>query len=300
MKWSDRVTRSQWGVVMLIIALTVASLLYRVLHDQELQQTSALFIGLPATIAIILTLRPKAKSMMGMIMRGITIALLASIVVLHEGIICIVMAAPLFYLVGIIIGAVMKQRRTRLGDDHKLMSVVLIVPLLLMSLEGTHERLSFSRAEEVTVSRVVDASPAAVEAALSDVPQFNNEELPFFLGLGFPTPVSTSGSGLQVGNQRVIGFTAGNHAPGELRFEVTAREQNGFRMTVLSDSSKISEWLKWREAEVHWQEVGENQTLVTWQLRYDRLLDPAWYFGPAERYAVGLTADYLIEMLATP
>lgn len=300
MKRFKKITKAQWGIITLILALVVAKLLHGFLLYQELHQTSALFIGLPALIAIILTLRPKAKNIIGMITRGITIALLASIIVLHEGVICIVMVAPLFYLVGIIVGMVMDRRRAP-GHHHKFMSGVLLLPLLLMSLEGTHEILSFSRYEEVIVSRVVEASPAAVEEALSQVPQFNDEQLPIFLRLGFPTPLTTSGSGLQVGDQRMIGFTAGTDAPtGALRFEVTAREENGFVMTALSDSSKIAEWLRWHEAEVHWEKVAEGQTLVTWQLRYDRLLDPAWYFAPAERYAVELAADYLIKMLATP
>ena len=29
-------------------------------------------------------------------------------------------------------------------------------------------------------------------------------------------------------------------------------------------------------------------TQVTWSIRYRRDLDPAWYFGPMERFAVGL------------
>jgi hypothetical protein len=41
-------------------------------------------------------------------------------------------------------------------------------------------------------------------------------------------------------------------------------------------------------------------TRVTWTLRYRRGLDPAWYFGPWERYAVRLAAAYLIESVATP
>ena len=46
--------------------------------------------------------------------------------------------------------------------------------------------------------------------------------------------------------------------------------------------------------------VSANTTKVTWTLRYDRGLDPSWYFGPWERYAAGLAADYLIDSVATP
>jgi len=39
---------------------------------------------------------------------------------------------------------------------------------------------------------------------------------------------------------------------------------------------------------------------VTWTLDYERGLDPAWYFGPWERYATRLAAGYLIDAVATP
>ena len=41
-------------------------------------------------------------------------------------------------------------------------------------------------------------------------------------------------------------------------------------------------------------------TAVVWTLHYTRGLDPEWYFGPLERYAVRLAAGYLIDNLATP
>ena len=78
------------------------------------------------------------------------------------------------------------------------------------------------------------------------------------------------------------------------------------RFRVLSDTSHISHWLTWQEAEVSWSPhaVGSDgaspQTDVRWTLRYERRLDPAWYFAPWERYAVSCAADHLIDTLATP
>jgi hypothetical protein len=68
----------------------------------------------------------------------------------------------------------------------------------------------------------------------------------------------------------------------------------------IADDSYITHWLSWRSAEVQWAEMAPGQTRVTWTLRYQRRLDPAWYFAPLERYGVRLAAGYLIETLATP
>jgi hypothetical protein len=69
---------------------------------------------------------------------------------------------------------------------------------------------------------------------------------------------------------------------------------------VVSDTSHVAHWLKWEESTVEWFAVDSTHTRVQWTLRYRRLLDPAWYFAPWERYAAGLTADQLIQDAATP
>jgi hypothetical protein len=68
----------------------------------------------------------------------------------------------------------------------------------------------------------------------------------------------------------------------------------------LADETKIAEWLGWQSAEVSWTDLGDGRTRVRWTLRYQRRLDPAWYFGPWEAAATTAAADYLIQAAATP
>lgn len=296
-----RDTAPRWKLAGLIIALAVGMFLYSVLGRGELSQTSALFIGLPAAIAVTLTLLlPHARTVTGMILGGMTIALFASGIFLGEGWICILMAAPLFYGVGLIIGKVIDSIRRGSGEraNNRLQGLILL-PFLLMSLEGTHGSLSFPREEVVVVERVVPAKPKDVELALGRVPRFGHQ-LPFFLRLGFPTPIAVSGSGLELGDRREVRFSGGTGSGGDLTFEITERTENSVRFRAVSDTSKIAPWLEWQEAEVLWIGDTNGHTLVTWTLRYQRRLDPAWYFGPLEHYAAGLTAGYLIDTVATP
>jgi len=294
--------RSRWVLVGVIFALALGSALYRLLVWSHLEQTSALFIGLPALLAAVVALTPRAKSSTGMIMKVMTLALLMSGILLGEGFICIVMAAPLFYLVGFIIGIVMDRVKRREAENQNprsygLMALPLLV--LLFSLEGVHRDLSFPRAEVVNVSRTVAADPSSVERALGEEPRFE-KSLPYYLRLGFPKPVAAVGHGLHVGDRRAIRFAGGEGKPGELLLEVAEAQAGRVLFRVLSDTSHISHWLDWKEAEVTWTARGDVQTDVQWTLRYDRRLDPAWYFAPWERYAVRLAAGYLIETLATP
>jgi hypothetical protein len=261
-----------------------------------------LFIGLPTILAAGVALLPRAESSTGMIMKVMTLALLMSGIALGEGFICILMAAPLFYLVGFIIGLIMDRVKRREAEDRNrrtygLMALPLV--LLLFSLEGVHRDLSFPRAEVVNVSRTVAADATGVEHAIGEEPRFE-KALPLYLRLGFPKPVRAEGHGLSVGDRRTIHFAGGEGKPGALVLEVAEAAAGRVLFRVLSDTSHISHWLDWKEAEVTWTPRPDGQTDVRWTLRYDRRLDPAWYFAPWERYAVGLAGGYLIETLATP
>jgi len=286
----------QWKLIFLILAVATGSVMYRLIVWKTMEQTSVLFVGIPTVLAIVLAVTPKAKTAMGGIMRGITLALLLSGVLLGEGFICIVMAAPLFYAVGAVVGVLVGPGRK--GLDSTTRSFVLLL-LLPMSLEGVTPALSFNRDETVQASQVVTATTEEVQRALRGVPR-TDVRLPFYLRMGFPRPAEATGSGLEVGALRTIHFAGGEGRPGDLVLRVEDSQPGYVRYVALSDHSKVAHWLAWRTSEISWTPVDAQHTRVTWTLRFERKLDPAWYFGPWERYAARLAAQSLIQANATP
>lgn len=302
-------SRSQWSLIGLILALAVGRLAYALLVSHHLEQTAALFIGLPAILAIILASTSPARNATGVIIKGMTIALLLAGVVLPElaaavgegvvgvvavGLVCIIFAAPLFLLVGLGVGLI-----KYIAKHSKGLYVIAMVPFLILSAEGVDDRLAFPRAESVTAERVIPVSATEVERFLSRTPRFD-KPLPIGLRLGFPRPVGSAGEGLQPGDRRIVHFASRRGRIRDLTLEVAERGWGTVRFQVLSDSTHIAEWLQWQEAEVRWTELDGGHTLMRWTLRYRRRLDPAWYFGPLERIAVQAAAAYLIDNLATP
>jgi hypothetical protein len=280
----------------IVLALTVAGVTFHVIVRNGLKQTAALFIGVPALLALVLALSPRAKTPLGMVMKGLTIALLLSGPILAEGFICILMAAPLFYGVGLTIGLILNAVARHKKRRQTLYAVAFLLP---QALEGTHESLSFPRHENVTVTRTVAGSAAHVEEALGRRPRFNRL-LPPFLRLGFPVPGVALGEGLDVGDVRFVRFRNGAADMGEAAFVVWERTPQRVVFRPAHDTTPIADWLSWSEAEVTWSAVSPTHPRVTWTLRYERRLDPAWYFGPWERYGVTLAAGYLVDTLATP
>ena len=275
------------------VALALASVLYRLLVLGNLEQSALMFIGLPTALAMLLGALPPAKSAIGMIVKGITLFLLLLGILYIEGFICILMAAPFFYAIGIVIGLIIDLTKSKREWNNRF-RIVIIPALVLMSLEGVTDMLSFPRNETVTVSHQVNLTPAETRAILAQGPDFDLENLPGFLKLGFPQPTAITGGGLETGDTWRISFAGGEGKPGDLLAEVTASSPDHIRVECVSDSSHIAHWLAWQEAEWNLVPSGEG-TRVTLTMRYRRLLDPAWYFKPIERFGVRKAGEFFLE-----
>jgi hypothetical protein len=291
-----KLSPAQGKLVVLIVACAAGSIAYRLLMDHHLGHSAAMFIGIPSLLAILLALTPKARTLTGAILKGITLALLIVAPLMGEGYLCILMASPLFFLAGTIVGAVLDENRKKRNARLSCIAVI----LLPMSLEGVIPQLSFHRAQTVEVSQVIDAPADAVERQLSLSPNIQ-KLLPRPLRIGFPRPLQAWGEGLEPGAMRTIHFSgAEGDPPGDLIMQVAARAPGYVRFQTISDRSKLTQWIAWDSSEVEWHKLDERHTRVTWRVHFERQLDPAWYFALLERAAVHEAAKYLIDANATP
>ena len=165
-----RISSEQWTLVAVIVAFALGGLTYHLLIDYRIGHSAAMFTGIPAILAIVLALTPKAKSVTGGILKGITLALLIIAPLLGEGYLCILMAAPLFYLVGIPVGLIVDWQRRR----RKVTLSCIALVLLPMSLEGVVPELSFRRLQTVEVSRTVNAPGAAAKLLSTSIRSSGN------------------------------------------------------------------------------------------------------------------------------
>ncbi len=286
MKQQREMSKSVKSWIVICVVVAMASLGYRILDRNHLEQSSLLFIGIPLFLSIALACAPKPKSATGVIMKGITLALLLSGILLIEGVVCILMAAPLFYLVGGVIG----HNVDRAKERKKLNSCIVGV-LLVCSLEGVVDALSFERAESVTVECEVELPIEEARELLIQGPQFDLDEIPAFFRLGFPLPQSVEGRA----GEKVIHFAGGEGEPGDLVLRVEEQEGDMIKYTCVRDESHIAHWLDWKTITWSLREEGDNGCVVQIEMKYDRLLDPAWYFKPLERYGVKLAGEYLVD-----
>jgi hypothetical protein len=291
------VDESRWTLAaFLVVAFGLGAFLYKFLFHEGLGHTSGIFIGIPAVLAIGLAFARRPKSVTGSILRGITFALLIIAPFLGEGYLCIIFAAPLFYAVGLAVGSLIEYFRNRRARTLSCIALL----LLPMSLEGIVPQLTHERAQSVEVTQIVSAPASAVESALAQSPQVATE-LPRFLRIGFPRPLAAGGTGLNINDTRTIHFAgAEGDPPGDLVMRVTEYQPGHAHFQTISDSSKLTQWVRWQSSDVTWSPIDATHTSVTWRIDFDRQLDPFWYFTPWERVAVRQAAKYLIASNATP
>lgn len=294
--------RLQKWLLTLAVLIAGAGIFLSFLRYQRLEATAAFYVGMPVLLAYIFIMLDKSRTAMRATLKGITIVLLLSAPLLREGFICILFAAPIFYAVGALIAAVVDhQRKNKRGKSLHSMPIVGL--LLLLSLEGTHELLTFDRTNTVRVERIVSASAAQIREQLAKPIQFT-AETPFFLRI-FPFPTEVLSERDHGAMERSLRFVYHKHFilnthSGDLTFAVTERGADRLYSTVIKDESYLSTYMAWKQSNVSWQAIGDSRTKVTWEITYERKLDPVWYFGPLEYYATRLIAGALIDNAATP
>ena len=257
-------------------------------------------IGLAGAVLATEALAPMPSEAAGdeNVLGGILV-MLACLVILTAVLVAISLA---IYAVYRGIGGIVRSLR-RTGDDGRAndLGALAVVVLLLaaMSMEGLPGAYSFNGRGAATATYRVEAGAAEVWAAIGTAtsPAY---ALPAIL-YSLPRPVAvTTDEGVALGANRVVRI-AGREGVGDLSLRVTERTATRVRLTVLSDTSPMANWVAFRSITYDVLPRPEGAELgVT--LEYESLLAPTWVFVPmvdgAARLAAGVLARDTMERAA--
>ncbi|MEV4768368.1 hypothetical protein [Micromonospora humida] len=287
-----RRTAANWVLAGLISAFGMMVFVATVLDGRA--DSALLFVLLPTALAATLALLP-GRTAHGRVFVITTIALLLAAVALHEGAICVILAAPLVYAVSHGTTALIRALR----DASRPYAVIAVPLLLLPGLEGSGPAPRIAPDQSVEVVRVVALPADQVAARLAAGPRpVPVRSVPLRL-LGVPTPGQVSGDGLDPGDRWVFGYHGSAHGPGGhllAEVETVGVQRVGFRF--VEDSSITARWFRWRHATLSWRAVDERHTEVRIRVDYTRGLDPSWYFGPIQQVLLGAGTGHLLDMMA--
>ena len=282
----------QWSLIGLVLALLLASITYRIITGFGYSRSGLMFIGLPTILSMLLILSDSSSaSPSGRVFKGVTLFLLMMGILAWEGLICIIMAAPLFYLLAFTVQWIISL----IKNCSRMYSFTALF-IVFMALEGVHQSVEFERENKVQIIRVLDLSESELIEQFSHAPDFSRN-VPKFFKMGFPVPINCTAEGAfyEEGSVRYQAhFTGPDDFENELHIHATRIAENEIEFNFVEDSTKIGSWLTWKKASLKWAVEGEKLTIV-WDIEFQRNLDPYWYFSPIQNYAVRLANNYLLS-----
>src|SRR4051794_2216257 len=126
---------AQLRLIAFVVALAGAGIAYRLVYTTGAYRSAALYVGVPAVLAIGITFVPSRGSATATVLKGSLLAILIAGVVLPEGLICLALATPFVLGVATVVGVAVDVTRER-GGTRRTGLLIVGLPLLLLSGEG--------------------------------------------------------------------------------------------------------------------------------------------------------------------
>ncbi len=220
----------------------------------------------------------------------VVISLTVLLATSFEGIICVLMAAPVM-TVGLVIGAVVGYFvRVKFldRDDHgrkKLILLIGVCPMLVAAADQVEKPLRAIQDREVfTTEILIDASPGRVWDSLAQMEKLDGP-MPLLLRMGLPLPTHCVLESAAVGGRRVCHFNQG-----VIVQEITdwrRGESMAFRMEKSTLPGR--RWLSFIDARYEFIPQGPATKLIRHTTIGTRL-SPRWYWRPLEEW--GVTSEH--------
>lgn len=288
-----------------LLVLGAVTLLTRLVLDSRFATTSFFYCLVPYLVGVILYVfipQPTGWTRTKRFARHLlatVVVMLASSALLFEGFICVLFAAPIYIIFAMLAIALTPDKtdpdRFKKSDVFRVSLVPLAV--IILSVEGLTDTTSFPREESITRTHILNLTPAEIHANLAR-PVHLDAKRSAFLSI-FPMPERVDAPKFAQGEThkafftyRRWGFT--NVHKGETHLHMKTVTPLLIETEVTQDTSYFSHYLTVHGTKIEMTPQADGTTEVSLTIRYRRELDPAWYFGPMQRKAIGESADYLL------
>jgi len=285
--------------------LGAATLTVRAILDSSFRNSTLLYILVPFVISIALHLgipvsegdRPVQRY--GRHLLYATIIFLGSSAILFEGFLCVLFFMPIYYLM-VTIGFIFSWLADRGNDGGHAGAYAIPLAVVLLAAEGLAPPTTVPRHNEATWVETLPGSPARLQANMARPIVFDGAR-PWFLRV-FPLPTRAQTGSLQAGDVHRLHFVYKkwfftNYQEGDMAIRIAEVTPRRIRTEIVRNDSYLSHYMRIEGTEVRFDDVGGGRTRVSLTVKYERLLDPAWYFGPMERLAARQSARYLIDTI---
>lgn len=198
--------------------------------------SALLFVGIPCLLALAVGLLP-IRAGWGTTFQVVTVVLLLCSALLHEGALCVLLAAPLIYgMTALTHGLVaFTQRQGRRRGTH-----LAVLPIVaLFAVEGVVPSLRIAPEQHSSASRVVASTCEQFVEGMQRGPSISEADRGWLLHVAqYPTPVAASGTGLALADTWTLTMPAG-----AIETEVVSVGANTLGFQVTSDTARTTRWV---------------------------------------------------------
>jgi hypothetical protein len=260
-----------------------------------------MFVILPVATGLVAScfVRP----VRAVVLAAILSVLLCFVVLLFtglEGIVCILMAAPLI-LVAVIVGALVgawlsSLVRKRLGPGSNMLLLPVIGLSTVFGAGQIEERLVHAdRLETVTTAAIVQGSPTEAWNQVITIEQISADKQPFLLQIGLPVPKRCTLEGNGVDALRICQFESG-----VIEEQVTKWDPpRQLDVKIIRSTLPGRHWLRFDKASYVIEPISPDATRIIRSTTISSKLQPGWYWRLFERMGVEAEHRYLFESLLT-
>ncbi len=290
----------------IIIGVSLLSaLMARLLILYDLDELAAFYLGVPMLASTVLfwTDAPERRVIYRRHGGEATLILFCTAIVLYEGFVCFIFAAPIYYIavsLSFYINLKIFEAKTR--KTNRTLAATLPLLALMLGAEGMTAATTLDRQNAVTHQAVTAQSIAQLKANMAQPINFDAPRH-WFISV-FPKPVSVKAGTLEAGDVHVLDFVYKrwfftNVHSGHMKLRIEDVGRDFVKTKIVGNTSYLSSYLTIHGTHVQFNEQADGTTAISLTLHYDRKLDPVWYFAPLQYFAMSKTAEYLVETIIT-
>ncbi len=224
-----------------------------------------------------------------MVFQVVTVVLLLSSALLHEGAICVLLASPIVYGAAFAVFGMVRASVPGRPASARSAPVVLVV----VALEGVTPGV---RVDPVQRAEASTGPGTDLRADFEQALPAGPVPTPPNAG-GCSTPPATRPRGSRGDGARGRRHLVGHLGRWKITTEVVASAPGALDFEVVSDTSKTQRWVGLRGGELRWSRTDEG-CRADLAVDYERRLDPGLWFGPVSAVFMDAGARAFLRGLA--
>lgn len=280
-------TKYSWATTATILIVS-----FLLVHYGAVEYGASLFMVFPFAVGFSIGTLEKKLRRFSYVILGLLISFGFLLAGAFEGVICVLMALPIFALM-LFIGYSVQKRiiQKELSDRNKIMAT--ISPIAILLIVDPVEQMILPEPEIVTITNsiILDFAPEIVFEEVKQMDKLDADK-PIGLILGLPAPYKCELEADTVGAQRICLFENGKivaqisqYEPGKI-----------LEMKVIDYTLTGRDWFKFVDAAYIFEEM-KHQTKITRTSSYTSILNPRFYWEPLEIWGIEQEHEFVLNSL---